>query len=375
MLEILIPLMFVAGAASAIIGLEPGDDSDRSDPDPNDEDEVEPSFVDINEVGSYSGGDQDDVLHVGGDTGTSMFYDWDGYAEHPDGPANEVCGGAGDDKLLLSGSGYRVFADEGADLVDVGDASHVAVYAGADDTVIGGIGEDVYVRLEENATFEGREGNDFVISSSTSPTSLGQGDDTYIGVSGNGTTDSSADIVYGGAGNDFIAGSVKESNLWHAHPGDQGLVSFDTDILYGGSDADTLLGSHGDQLYGGEGHDTFITVLNIENHQNATQVMDFEPGLDQLEVRLGQGDLNYSSSNYEGRASSLDLSQQVDANGDTVLLGRDGQELVRVVGVGNLKIGIDDGQAEADSKWLLDLNGEAIEREFCDIVVKGQFYE
>jgi Ca2+-binding RTX toxin-like protein len=378
MLEILLPMLLVAGAVTAITGLESnaddeGREEDPSESDPNRTHELMPLIIDIEDLGSYVGGDQNDILYVEGESGTSKFYDWDHYVEQPTEPANEVRGGSGNDQLHLSGSGYRAFADEGADWISAGDASDIAIYAEENDTIIGGVGKNVYVRLEENAIFEGREGSDFVISSSTSSTSLGAGADKYFGISGSGLPDESEDLVYGGSGNDLLVGSIRESNLWHAHANDQDLVSFDSDILYGDSDDDTLVGSHGDHLYGGDGQDTFIIVLSPEKHQNAALVVDFEPGLDQLEIRLGLGELNSSSLTCHEGSSFLDLAQHVDANGDTVLLGKDGQELVRIVGVGGLTLGIDHGQIDADRKWVLDLDGNKIERETCDVVVRGQF--
>lgn len=377
MLEILLPILLVAGAVTAITSLEPkAEDDERDDDelgdDPNQADEVSSSIINVNDLGSYVGSDQDDMLYVEGESGASMFYDWDRYVEQPDGPAYEVRGGNGNDQLYLSGGGYRVFAEEGEDWVSAGDASDVAIYAGADDTVIGGVGQDVYVRLEENAIFEGREGNDFVISSSTSPTALGAGNDKYFGVSGSSLPDDSGDLVYGGSGNDLIFGSIRESNLWYAHADDQGLVSYDSDTLYGGSDDDTLVGSHGDQIYGGQGQDTFVTVLNIENHQDGALIMDFEPGLDQLEIRLGQGELNVATSEFHDYINVLDFSQQVSSDGDTVLFGEAGQELVRIFGVSDLKVGFDDGRIDADQKWVIGLDGSLIERESCDVVVRSQ---
>lgn len=371
MLELLLPFLVGATLFSLLDDHAPHSKS-SNDGAEDDDAEQEPHVTVLTEDDreSYSGSEENDDVYVKTSTSQSLFYDWDRYTEEPDGAVVEVRGGAGDDHLHLSGGGYRVFGDQGADLIESGDASDVAIYGGQDDTVVGGIGEKVYVRLEGNAHFEGREGNDFVLSSSSTPTDLGDGDDVFVGLrDGSGAEEN---LVFGGSGNDYLAGSMRESNLWSAHSSDQGNVSSDCDTLYGGEGDDTIIGSHGDLLFGGTGTDTFHVVLNMEAHLPAALIKDFDPSSEQIEIRAGQGDgESYSPEYFQGIKFS-DFTQSINRDGETVIEDRTGQQLVRIAGGHDIKVGFESWDCDPRSKSLIDLQGHEIARADCDVLIRGQ---
>lgn len=376
MIELLAPIFLGLTAVAVFDVLSQQDDASDGDA-RNDDPQLEtdgPRAIQLDEVGSFRGGDKDEEISVNARTNTTTFYDWDGYVSQPDEPAMEVRGGEGDDTLRLSGGGYRVFGDEGADLIYAGGSSDIAIYGGADDTVIGGTGENVYVRLSDNALFVGGDGDDFLISSSTSNSDLGNGNDFFLGLKDGweaGET-STPDLVYGGQGDDFIIGSARDSYLWSAHANDQDLISLDVDTIYGGDGSDTILGSHGDHLFGGEGADDFQVVLNLDGDFAITSIEDFEPESEYIEVRVGHVDVvQYLADQYQNLNFS-DFSQHVDEAGDTLLSDSSGQTILRVVGGGELTVGVEGWNSDLSSKYILDLNGKEIERADCQVIIRKQ---
>ncbi|SMX38034.1 Hint domain-containing protein [Octadecabacter ascidiaceicola] len=131
--------------------------------------------------------------------------------EEPEDGANDtIDGGIGDDVIYGQGGDDSINGGTGID------------------TIYGGIGADVIDAGADNDSVTGGEGNDTV--------TLGAGNDTF----GDWSTDDGNDTVFGGAGNDTINGGN------------------DDDELHGGADDDTLIGASGDDtLYGGTGDDAF----------------------------------------------------------------------------------------------------------------------
>ncbi|WP_128515198.1 calcium-binding protein [Tabrizicola thermarum] len=376
MLELLAPIFLGLTALVVFDSLSRPDDpsEDSSDGEDTQPESDPPQTISLNELGSFCGGDEDDDILVRTKTGTSTFYDWDVYASIPDDPVMEVRGGLGDDTLRLSGGGYRVFGDEGSDVIYAQDASDIAIYGGSGDTVFGGTGDHVYTRLSDDAIFIGGDGNDFVISSSTASTNLGCGDDVFLGLKEgwNSGETATADLVYGGQGNDLIFGTARESYLWSTHANDQDLVSLDADTLYGGYGDDTLIGSHGDLLFGGEGMDNFQVVLNLGGSLPTASVEDFDPHKEHIEVRVGAGDGDELFPEYYRSLKFSDFSQHVNEAGDSVLRDKFGSDLLRVSGTGELKIGLEGWDSDRACKCFLDLNGNEIAQADCHILIRGQ---
>jgi Ca2+-binding RTX toxin-like protein len=166
----------------------------------------------------YSGYDDDDVTTG---SGNDLLHDW--------GPGSDVLrGGAGDDKILPSGSTDTVVGGDGDDTIDYWrspDAGLAIVLDGSTPDT----GGRPLVRPEvEN-----------VIAT--------PGDDLIVGTAGANRLDSlsGADVLRGGAGNDILIGGFHEDTL-EGGPGDDRL-----DGDYGGATT-----RHADVLSGGDGVDT-----------------------------------------------------------------------------------------------------------------------
>lgn len=310
--------------------------------------------------GSLLGTDGDDHITVNVET-SDDFSDlwWNEYVE----PQAEVHGGDGNDTIELSGSGYAVSGGEGSDLIEINDASRVAVYAGDGDTVVGGTGGYNFIELGEGASFEGGDGVEYVISRSSSEINLGSGNDSYLGVGDR------AQHVSGGEGNDFMAGSVWSlASLDEVHAGDAIFVSSDHDTLDGGDGNDTIVGSFGDVLIGGEGDDRFTLVLDCSVDLGVAVIEDFLPGNDTLFIHYSAG--------VEGTSLSYDqFTQSVNSNGETEIQdSTTGQVLVRLGGVTDVAIGVLNW-VPGEGYVTTDLNGSHIDQSLCDVILRSRILE
>lgn len=158
----------------------------------------------------------------------------------------------------------RTIADEDSNTVyrsDITNGTRVAAAVGAADVIYGGAGDD---------WIEGGQGNDFIDAGADNDVVFGgEGSDVILGGSGN-------DVLIGNAGvnrpendgGDFIDGGAGDDEIWGAGGNDillggDGDDSFygggKNDVLIGGSGNDTLRGEDGDDiLIGGAGVDTLI---------------------------------------------------------------------------------------------------------------------
>ena len=330
----------------------------------------EPLEVVSGSTGMFLGTEADDRITVEADTGRDASYIWDGYADQT--VLLEIAGGEGDDTINLSGAGYVVRGDEGADEIRLGDASGIAVFAGKDDLVIGGGGANIYVNISADARFVGGEADELVHSTSTAVVNLGAGNDRFFGINVAGTQTTVGQEVLGGEGDDFLHGGIDEQALWWAHANDQGNISLDVDTLNGGAGSDTLLGSHGDILIGGEGDDEFTLVLNRLETDEYAKILDFAAGQDVLTIRYGEN---------SGGTPNADLFENLqqgyfnvtEENGDTFISNDTGQVLVQLVGTTGLTIGIQSWLPEQARFQLLGLDGSPVQKEACSVLIVEQW--
>ncbi|MGQ0676947.1 MAG: calcium-binding protein [Rhodospirillales bacterium] len=145
----------------------------------------------------------------------------------------------------------------GVENVVVGDTGSRVNGSAADNTMIGGLGND---------TFNGFQGDDFLFGSS--------GDNVLNGAAGNDVLESGDgdDRLYGGSGNDFIdAGGGGDTALGGA--GDDEISGGGgNDLLLGDLGNDTIDGGAGnDALRGGAGVDVFVFAPGYE----ADTILDF----------------------------------------------------------------------------------------------------
>jgi VCBS repeat-containing protein len=129
----------------------------------------------------------------------------------------------------------------------------------------------------------------------------GTGKDTIYGGSGNDTLngDNGVDVLYGGSGDDSLIGGNGTDSLYGGSGSDNVLGSEANDGLFGGSGNDSLKGGIGndtltggwgaDELTGGDGADTFKFIsLNDTNDT----IIDFVSGTDKIDLSNFDRDLN-----------------------------------------------------------------------------------
>ncbi|MEJ7929782.1 peroxidase family protein [Ramlibacter sp. AN1015] len=252
--------------------------------------------------------------------------------------------GGGIDKVVYSGSGSYVLANNvenldylaaGGSLTgnnlantirDLGDAASINA-AGGNDVVFAGAGNDTVFGGAGNDTLHGGEGNDTLHGDGGNDTLYGdEGDDTLFGGAG-------ADTLEGGVGNDTIHGGDAADQI-HGGDGDDTLHGdLGNDVIQGGAGNDTIYGGAGnDRITGGAGDDTIDVSLGADivvfgpNFGNDT-VLGFTAG------GAGQDRLNLAA--FEFDTAAFNSRVQVSADGGDTLVtvaGADGGT-VRLVGV------------------------------------------
>lgn len=150
-----------------------------------------------------------------------------------------AAGGAG-------GNDNIVYAEGGADSVDAGAGADTVFGGDGNDTILGGLGDDSLL---------GEAGDDSIL--------FGAGDDTVIGGAGAdfiddlvGGTETGANSLDGGAGNDTIFGGGGNDTILGRDDDDQLFGEDGDDSIDAGAGADTVDGGAGDDsISGGAGND------------------------------------------------------------------------------------------------------------------------
>ncbi|MDP2015592.1 calcium-binding protein [Hydrogenophaga sp.] len=237
---------------------------------------------------------------------------------------HDVLFGAGGDDLLDGGAGYDdLYAGIGNDTLIGGDGLDVLFGEGGDDRIFAGLEtSDLQVATEHTEGSEGTgglsargellvagEGHDWAVGGHQSDLLFGnQGNDTlwggagddvlhgdtvfvggrldwnmertftwgsyfnvsytYISYSGSSDPVGGADVLHGGAGNDWLAGHGGQDQLFGGSGNDVAIGGGDSDWIVGGSGNDVLIGDNAggtgavegsdyghDLLEGGQGHD------------------------------------------------------------------------------------------------------------------------
>jgi Ca2+-binding RTX toxin-like protein len=269
-----------------------------------------------------------------------------------------IDGGPGDDTLVgdteglvygLSGGNDRIFGGAGNDVV-YGDCSDAIgrVGRGGDDSLYGGFGNDLLIGDAPFVDFQGFAGNDLLDG--------GAGDDVLIGDGALETAGSGGDRLIGGAGNDRlygdtplgvdfdrIAGSRSDfpNDLYYAQWGSD-------DFLDGGTGDDLLVGGAGsDELTGGSGDDVFLffPTRRYESEVEIDRILDFQQGLDKLDLTLWGLDGTVLDTDEDGRLGDGDDAVFGDGAGNLVIdlgsatgLADPDRAVVILEGVSNLRL-------------------------------------
>lgn len=168
-----------------------------------------------------------------------------------------LLGTAGPDEMTGQQGADTLHGNDGDDTLR-GDSDQVSPdAAAADNMLFGGAGNDRLIGGQAHDTLNGGDGDDFIYGSATGAPDLrdvvyaGAGHDFVAGLDGN-------DLIYGGSGNDTLEGGRGGDTI----AGQQGddIVSGGAlgDLLYGNDGDDFLNGGWGsDRLNGGVGADRF----------------------------------------------------------------------------------------------------------------------
>jgi Ca2+-binding RTX toxin-like protein len=207
-----------------------------------------------------------------------------------------ILGLAGDDSLIGNSGDDTILGDGGDDTIRGGTTGLVETPALApeedgDNLILAGAGNDSIVAGHGADTVHGEGGDDSIQGwgspSGTSAASLGFAQ-----------TIDSADLIFGGAGDDTIGG------------GGGG------DVIFGGAGDDVIRGGTGaDTVFGGPGADTFVfgyafAVFGAEvgaGEGNRDVVMDFKAGVDSLDIQL----IGARTLVYEGDNTILQIASPV----------------------------------------------------------------
>lgn len=323
-------------------------------------------------TGAGSGGD------AAGDTLTGIEYAiGSAFADTITGSAGEnfLWGGAGNDAIYGGDSNDTLHGGSGSDTLYGGEDLDIADYSssnaainlnlqamtvtgghgtgdvlsgidgvigsGFDDTLIGfdqvGLSGDVYTNVmyggAGNDYIDGRAGNDSLFGGAGNDTVLGGGgDDTAEGGAGNDSLDGGDgnDILYGEDGTDTVLGGAGNDLLYSGAGNDSIAGGTGNDTIYSEAGDDVIHGGTGaDLVYGGDGNDTITTGDN-----------DTVFGGEGANLFTGTGaDLVYGGS-------SSDVFQGVIA--DTIYGGEGPGEVdvLDLTGLGPLSISYDSGNPE-----------------------------
>lgn len=387
--------LFLSVVAAGLVLNWALDDADGQDAAPDGDDGDPPSTPAATEgddvltlpsdsLGRFDALAGDDSITVEADTGATLQFETRSltstFWETDDGEAPlGVDGGAGDDRLLLSGRGYAVTGGAGDDLIDLGDAQSVMVSANGADTVLGGTGGAI-VTLTEAASYVGSDGSDVVVSDSSGAISMAGGNDDLM-ISGSGPVDmgagddwafglQGASSILGGAGNDTLIGTRSDSVfLPSATDLLQYYVSTDPDTLDGGAGNDVLSASHGDLVISGAGADRIQVYLAANPDLAGTEITDFDPAQDRLVIAHDFFGRDGANPDRDPVPFTGEVSVTETPEGDTVITGRDGQTLVILRGVTGVTVGADIG----DLTGLTDLAGTPTPNADYDVILTRFF--
>ena len=230
----------------------------------------------------FGGSDPDETITGGG--GNDIIFGGSGTDSIDGGSGNDqIFGGSGPGETISGGGGNdQIFGGSGSDSIDGGDGNDQifaedmvggVIFGGEGDdqindetnngggTLLGGGGNDIIYGGDDTDSIDGGTGNDQIFGGSGTGETIsgGEGNDQIFGGSGSDSIDGgdgndqifAADMVggfiFGGEGDDQI--NDETSNGGGTLVGGGG-----NDIIYGGTDTDSIDGGAGnDQIFGGSG--------------------------------------------------------------------------------------------------------------------------
>lgn len=206
--------------------------------------------------------------------------------------------GLSGDDTLEGDSNAMVYGDTGADRIEVFDNA----------TGYGGFGDDT-LWGHDASTIYGGEGDDFVGAIDGSSADGGAGDDEVQWYATAEAPSGHSVLIRGGEGNDTVRGWDQDDGLvtLAGGTGNDLVIARDGNLGIGSFGEDTLIGTSGASLTGGEGDDLFVVSLSpgpAPSTEDAVTIRDFVKDSDRIVVDLSQA------------VESLTLAE---VDGDTVL--------------------------------------------------------
>jgi Ca2+-binding RTX toxin-like protein len=193
-----------------------------------------------------------------------------------------VSGGLGNDHLVSTAQGDRIYGGGGSDVINAGAGNDIVFGGTGNDTLFGGTENDTLYGQGDDDFLFGEDGDDVLVAAIGNDALFGGiGNDTLLGGAGIDYLEGGAgnDTIYAGAGDDLSFG---DHNPVTAPPNETLVIGGDdyldgeegnddlrggagNDILIGGLGNDLLFGGDGDDvLRGGVGNDTLRGELGVD---------------------------------------------------------------------------------------------------------------
>ncbi|MGC9502942.1 calcium-binding protein [Baaleninema sp.] len=207
-----------------------------------------------------------------------------------------------------------LMGDANANALDGTELADTIIALGGDDTVDGGLADDVLAGNAGRDMLSGDEGNDLIVA--------GRDEDT----------------VRGGAGDDVLSGNIGFDIIFGDEGNDLLLGGQDEDILDGGVGNDTLIGDFGvNGLNGGEGADVFVIRTDvartdpsrtaINGQVPADVIIDFQAGIDKIALTEGLTEANLAFQEFSFPLAAIGdeiIDPEIQAALDNLNLDPDG---------------------------------------------------
>lgn len=274
----------------------------------------------------------------------------------------EIIGNDNAQSWTLSGSGYILRTGGGGDTVTLGNVTDVVIFAGEGDTIIGSddhtTGRTI-VFLTGGATFTGNLASvDLVLSGTGNVINGGPGNEGVLVLEGGHT-------LIGGEGNDRLVATPNGAFEYGATHALYNYINTAPNLLDGGEGDDLLIGSFNDTLTGGSGIDTFHIYFDPSNPAAATGgalITDFVPAVERVTLEYD----SYRLGSPEMLGGELqDLMSVEEDNGDTVIIGRNGEEVLRLAGVTDLVVAF----RQAGTADYVTFDGTPINPSDVDVII------
>lgn len=249
-----------------------------------------------------------------------------------------------------------------ANLVDVSRFTGAVTLRGhgGDDTLIGSNGDDVLYGGSGNDDLNGKEGNDLLNGGDGNDLLNGEyGNDLLNGDNGDDTVSGGhhLDTINGGQGDDSLSGDGEDDLISGGDGQDWLDGGRGDDSVYGEGGDDTFGGeqpaSDRDEVYGGDGNDTYAVILSGEFDLKTAGLVRHESNPVQFVARFPDRDIEQAELSGGSRSDWLDAAE---FDGPVTLYGNGANDVLVGSNYGSVLIGGagSDGLEGGDGNDLID---------------------